>query len=431
MGSKKGLKNGDLKIHFSQVITYFSWINCAVDAATAQQKEPVVINCDETAIAFSYTGRKGNVVKTQRGGDNAAFERTRLGDKRGTITYLAFISGTPGVQHRLPQILLGNTHRFTVAALRDIAAEKPDNIHLWRDKSAWMNHMKFKRALRLLNEALTPRDTQQLILVVDCARCHLRPEVVSYAARLKIWIVVVPGRLTFLLQPLDVYAFAPFKKALVDAYYKARMRAGGMVLSATAWLRVLVTTIAGVFQHTDWAHAFARVGLTDDQCRLRKAIQQWLQADTVLLFPRGQPTEEEVAYLGGPGFCMPYTQLMKPLRMHDAHDAPPQFDVHAPPISSRTRSMSASSLPAAASASSSSRAPGAEWKTPTAVKMRRAKSLEKLEQKNPAPQPPLPPPAEPPENTPPSQCPHPGVMTRAMKKKAEQTSEPKKNAKTQ
>ena len=36
-----------------------------------------------------------------------------------------------------------------------------------------MNHLKFKRALRVLNEALTPREHQQLILVLDCARCHL------------------------------------------------------------------------------------------------------------------------------------------------------------------------------------------------------------------------------------------------------------------
>ena len=122
-----------------------------------------------------------------------------MGDKRGTITYLAFISGTPGLQNRLPQILLGNLQRFTVAALRDIAAETPANIHLWRDKSAWMNHMKFKRAIRLLHEALTPREAQQLILVLDSARCHLRPDVVAYAARLNIWIVVVPGKLTFLL----------------------------------------------------------------------------------------------------------------------------------------------------------------------------------------------------------------------------------------
>ena len=154
------------------------------------------MHCDETAPAFTYTGRTGNVLQIQHGNENAAFERARLGDKRGTITYLAFISGTPGVQRQLPQILLGNTHRFTVAALRDIAAEKPNNIHLWRDNSAWMNHLKFKRALRVLNDALTPREHQQLILVLDCARCHLRADVVAYAARLNIWIVVVPSKLT-------------------------------------------------------------------------------------------------------------------------------------------------------------------------------------------------------------------------------------------
>ena len=66
-GPKSGVKKRAQKRRpeialFFQVNTYFSWINCAVDAAEAQKKEPVVINCDETAIAFCYTGRKGNVV---------------------------------------------------------------------------------------------------------------------------------------------------------------------------------------------------------------------------------------------------------------------------------------------------------------------------------------------------------------------------------
>ena len=174
METKKGAKNGDKNgPFFPQVITYFSWINCAFDAAAAAKKEPLVVNCDETAIAFSYTGRKGNVIKSE-GNEHAAFERARLGDKRGTITYLAFISGTPGVQRVLPQILLGNTYRFPVAALRALSTETPHNIHLWRHRSAWMDHQKFKRALKLLNEALTPREHQQLILVLDCTRFHLR-----------------------------------------------------------------------------------------------------------------------------------------------------------------------------------------------------------------------------------------------------------------
>ena len=127
-----------------------------------------------------------------------------------------------------------------------------------------MNHLKFKKALRLLNEAMAPREHQQLILVLDCARCHLRGDVVAYASRLNIWIVVVPSKLTFLLQPLDAYAFAPFKRSLVDAYYKARMRAGGNVLNTTGRLRVLVTSIVSVFQERDWAHTFAKVGVSEE-----------------------------------------------------------------------------------------------------------------------------------------------------------------------
>ena len=388
------------------------------------------VNCDETSIPFTHTGRKGHVAKIDHGKANTVFERARLGDRRGSITYLAFIGSTPGVQRKLPQILVGNRHRFTAAALRDIAADKPQNIHFWRDTSAWMNHLKFKKALRLLNEAMAPREHQQLILVLDCARCHLRGDVVAYASRLNIWIVVVPSKLTFLLQPLDAYAFAPFKRSLVDTYYKARMRAGGNVLNTTGWLRVLVTSIVSVFQERDWAHTFAKVGVSEDQSALSSAIHRQLQSDGVLVFPRGQPTKEEVAYLGGKGFCMPHTQLMKPFHMHATQSQPEHLDTPPPPISSRTRSMSASSLPAAASSSSASPGPGSEWKTPRVVRLPRVRAMLKM-QKDTLPDPPLPPPAAPPVIQPLEQSLQRRVVTRAMKRNAEQALDPQKHAKTQ
>ena len=64
MGSKKGFQNGDHKMHFfAQVITYFSWSNGAIAAAAAAKKEALVVNCDETAIAFTHTGRKRKRIK--------------------------------------------------------------------------------------------------------------------------------------------------------------------------------------------------------------------------------------------------------------------------------------------------------------------------------------------------------------------------------
>ena len=405
---------------FHQVITYFAWVNCALDAAAAAKRVPLIVNCDETAIAFTYTGRKGNVVRTSCNGQSPPIERARLAERRGTITHLAFTCNTPGLQKHLPQILLGNAHRFTVQALRETAAETPRNVHMWRDKSSWMNHIKIKQALKLLSSALRPRGNDQVILVLDCARCHLRPDVITYAARLGIWVVVVPSKLTHLLQPLDVYTFATCKRALVDAYYKARLRAKAAVLTPADWLRVLLTTVATVFNNTDWEHSFPLVGLSDDQSGLNSAIQQALRSEAPLVFGRTRPTAADIAYLGGTGFCMPYVQLMKPFGVHAHAEDPPQHATRPPPISSRTRSMSKSSLPAAASASSSSHAQGPQWRAPTAVKMHRAKSFEQLDLKN-MPEPPLPPPAEPPQTEVPTESSHPGVMTRAMKRKASLT----------
>ena len=86
------------------------------------------------------------------------------------------------------------------------------------------------------------------------------------------------------------------KRALVDAYHKARLRAKAAVLTPADWLRVLLTTVATVFNNTDWEHSFPLVGLSDDQSGLNSAIQQALRSEAPLVFGRTRPTPADIAY---------------------------------------------------------------------------------------------------------------------------------------
>ena len=77
-------------------------------------------------------------------------------DLRGTITHVAVIADRPDVQAVLPQVFIGNTHRFTLGLMKSAAAAaKPANVHLFRRKSSWNNMVNMSEILTLLSEALT------------------------------------------------------------------------------------------------------------------------------------------------------------------------------------------------------------------------------------------------------------------------------------
>ena len=54
-------------------------------------------------------------------------------------------------------------------------------------------------------------DHREIILLMDMAPCHMHPSVFALARRKGIRIVLIPARLTGLLQPLDTHVFRQFR----------------------------------------------------------------------------------------------------------------------------------------------------------------------------------------------------------------------------
>lgn len=73
--------------------------------------------------------------------------------------------------------------------------------------------------------------TGKVLLIVDAASQHLSLEAVQFAHQHNIILAVIPAHCTYLMQPLDVSFFAPFKRALahhVHAAVKAHRQAGAL-----------------------------------------------------------------------------------------------------------------------------------------------------------------------------------------------------------
>lgn len=213
---------------------------------------------DETSIPYAFGEHRGNIASTSRRSAFAA--ATKKGDLRGAVTHVAFITHDTTVQAKLPQIIIGNTRRFTSALLSGATAEKPDNVILIRAKSAWNNTLHMMRIIGILGAVLRDFTQYQPVLVLDTASCHTSPRLVRCAGANSIWISFVPAKLTYMLQPLDTHVFASYKSCLRRLYRQAKIDGKGLV-SPARWLHLLFEICTTFLCGRKWHKAFEQTGM--------------------------------------------------------------------------------------------------------------------------------------------------------------------------
>ena len=105
------------------------------------------------------------------------------------MTHVAFVCDQTAVQPLLPQVVIGNCATFHVREWAQLNAQRPANVILVRQKSAWNNTELLKWIFRLLGAALRPLAARyQPILLMDACRVHLPECVAQSCASLGIWL---------------------------------------------------------------------------------------------------------------------------------------------------------------------------------------------------------------------------------------------------
>jgi hypothetical protein len=128
------------------------------------------------------------------------------------------------------------------------------------------------KMLELLADSLLPfLNSFQPILIMDCAPCHLHASTVSRAAALGIWVVYVPARLTWLLQPLDVSTFSAYK-AFLRKMYSESMQESGQVKKED-WFKMLFAVSTKFLCGRRWTGAFLTTGCMGDRTKLSKDLR--------------------------------------------------------------------------------------------------------------------------------------------------------------
>ena len=243
---------------------------------------------DETALVRHATGLVGTVLKMTKGAENVG-DVASLGERRSHVTLLASITHDAEVQPRLPQVLIGNEHQLSVALMRNLPA-RPENMHVWRCKSAWNSHALMRKYITLLASSLGSVLTDRsVILILDVAPCHIHPTILAHAHRCGIRLCYIPASMTAELQPCDTHLFARFKAAFKEVWRREKAVSAGGSITVRQWVHVAGLALEAVMP-TDWEPAFTAVGALAEQSHLGQRLCDALGWSNAPMLSEGWPS---------------------------------------------------------------------------------------------------------------------------------------------
>ena len=318
------------------MLIFLGWCNAAYDVANSRNKKVVWLNMDETMIAYGYANKRGTVVNPAVWDDvNACLLSDGL-DKaltRTNMSWMACICDDYVVQQCLPQVLKAKEKVFP-QWLQDVAHHlMPENACILLDQSVWNTQETFEQYLHHLHAAIEPfMGGRVFILVVDASKTHISDSIAEAARRLNMILVLIPGQLTWLLQPLDVYVFGNLKNRLRDTLQALREAQPDGQLKKEEWLAAVLQEVRSLNLGDHWK-PFARLGMDGSQKNMRLVDDEVVEQAAVDANPRRIPTPEQLADCLGRVHVPFYTLLMRP---YDA--SRPRIDLGLPSRSSGTRS---------------------------------------------------------------------------------------------
>ena len=232
--------------------------------------------------------------------------------RRTCFTHCAFICSEPRVQRKLPQLVLVN-EKVNLADYNAIVAQSPENVYVKRQASAWNNEDLMVTLIGVLKEHLvTELEQYEVVLFLDCAKCHLARRVALACNRHNIRLIILPAKLTWLLQPCDTHLFSIYKNYMRVRWREiAALKENGEV-DLLSLFTIIFDTIENVINARSWKHAFMENGFHTNFARLSDFIMKRLQYTEKPAINTTQPTLETFAFCYPARLAVPANLLLKP-----------------------------------------------------------------------------------------------------------------------
>jgi hypothetical protein len=240
------------------------------------------------------------------------------------FTHVAIICNKPEIQPLLPQVIFVGAKSITEAEWVDVTSNLPRNVYIKRMPKGWNNTQQHRIIIRILGLILQPfLSTMQPILSFDAAPLHLASDVLREMTLAGIWYIVIPARLTWMLQPLDSHAFILFKNWL-RRHFTDAAGDGDTRSFMRRMLDLVIGAIRYVLQGHKWQKAFEKNGFAPDVGLVSEFVQHQCGPEPMpplplacptadqlrLCWPRNRAFEEEVVMSGIPASGVPVAALM-------------------------------------------------------------------------------------------------------------------------
>ena len=298
----------------AQVTAVYTWWNL-LESLCPRTKSVLRINLDETAVKVWMAPGKGLIARSSLSvvrGARCVSPATRK-QQRACLTHVAFVCDSPSIQVHLPHVIIGNDAVLPLYIQREIEPQLFSNVYLVRRKSAWVDAGYMAVIIALLGEILKPfLGTVQPILLMDALPAHIAPKVFRAAARCGIWVVVVPAKLTWLVQPADTHAFYKYKMYLKKRYLEARARSAEGELQLREVLMAMNDGVRYVFQAHEWSKAFDENGFGHQQRLLRTSVAQEAGLTWPVVIPSNVPNLRQLRSIWPSGVDVPLDDVFAP-----------------------------------------------------------------------------------------------------------------------
>jgi hypothetical protein len=328
----------------TQATSAWQWYNHAEVLAAARGKTLLRINVDETAVCLHPGSGKGAVFVTKRWLRCGGGQHVPKWKRRRYMSHIAVICDRADIQATMPQFVVGNERTLLARQIYRLRRGRPLNVRLIRQKSAWSSGRLTATLVRHIAAALDGRSGRaldvQVLLLLDAAKIHFTPAVLRACKAANFWLIVIPPRLTFLIQPLDTDAFALYKSWMLAAYQDARSRSANADgdLTMAEFLPCIDGAIQSVLEARPWAVAFDRDGFGAGQRALGDRVKQGLQLDGDVAVPSSRPSNVQLRR------CFPRNSrpdLDVLWSLFDEVAAPPPLSAHLRPVDPGLVSMHA------------------------------------------------------------------------------------------
>ena len=252
-------------IVLSKVHIFQSWVKWLRQHAF-EHEEVIVVNMDESAVQHEYHAVAGNAITFGRrecAEMRWCEDKVKRSNTRAHCTLAGFICNREDLQKHMPQVFLPSSKNRPLSRAEQAAfdALEPPLV-CWTGTGGWVNADLMKRLLTALRASIRRVAAgAKILLWMDAASQHVSVDVLNHAARLQIYLLLVPASLTWLCQPLDVYVFARLKAAFRDRHRLHRKTSPTGQLAPAEWIQVTARVVKQVLVDTSWHETFSKLGV--------------------------------------------------------------------------------------------------------------------------------------------------------------------------